>query len=119
MLPGIARNKKEDEGKNQKYIHEKMKEGQYRWPNYNPPEGDEEEEEVDDVPLVSGTVPSRFASASSFAFCLMYPRTYRFVTGYLHHSFSSPSCTILSLAPFFLLHHSFSCTILSLAPFFL
>ena len=55
MLPGIARNKKGDEGKNQKYIKKKMKEGQYSWLNYNPPETDEEEEELDDVPLVSGT----------------------------------------------------------------
>lgn len=59
ILSGIARNKKNDEGKIQKAITKYMKDHNYRWPNYHPVEGDEEEEEVDDVPLVSGdTHPS-------------------------------------------------------------
>ncbi len=59
ILSGIARNKKHDEGKIQNAITKYMKDKNYRWSNYHPAEGDEAEEDVDDVPLVSGdTHPS-------------------------------------------------------------
>ena len=53
MLPGIARNKKGKEGgipdsnfEIQKAINKHMKDNKYRWRNYNPPDGDDEEEET-------------------------------------------------------------------------
>ena len=99
MLPGIARNKKGKEGgipdsnfEIQKAINKHMKDNKYRWRNYNPPDGDDEEEEEDDVPLVSGTLPIRIC----LFLCLyrMYPRTHRFLTGYIHHSFLLPPAYI-------------------------